>query len=76
MVDTPEDCKLVFCVRSDLKMGKGKIAAQCGHATVECVLACQQKNPELLEYWHTHDQTKVALRVNSLDELFDLYELI
>merc|ERR1711934_1264356 len=26
--------KMVLCVRMDLKMGKGKIAAQCGHAKV------------------------------------------
>ena len=27
-----EDIKMVFIVREDLKMGKGKIGAQCGHA--------------------------------------------
>ena len=28
------DVKMVLCVREDLKMGKGKIGAQCGHATL------------------------------------------
>ena len=28
------DIKMVLCVREDLKMGKGKIGAQCGHATM------------------------------------------
>ncbi|ELP84651.1 peptidyl-tRNA hydrolase, putative [Entamoeba invadens IP1] len=64
-----EDTKMVFCVRNDLKMGKGKIAAQCGHATVECTLISLEKQPELFRYWHEHDQTKVALRVESLEEL-------
>lgn len=27
-------CKMVFVVRADLKMGKGKVAAQCGHAAL------------------------------------------
>ena len=26
--------KMVLCVRQDLKMSKGKIAAQCGHASL------------------------------------------
>jgi len=29
-----EDVKMVLVVREDLKMGKGKIGAQCGHATL------------------------------------------
>jgi hypothetical protein len=28
------DLKMVMCVRNDLQMGKGKIGAQCGHATM------------------------------------------
>ena len=31
---TMEDIKMVLVVRNDLKMGKGKIGAQCGHATL------------------------------------------
>ena len=29
-----EECKMVLVVRTDLGMQKGKIAAQCGHATL------------------------------------------
>jgi len=29
-----EDTKMVYLVRHDLKMGIGKIGAQCGHATI------------------------------------------
>ena len=29
-----EEYKMVLCVRMDLKMGKGKMCAQCGHAAV------------------------------------------
>jgi PTH2 family peptidyl-tRNA hydrolase len=31
---TPSEHKVVLCVRDDLKMGIGKIAAQCCHATL------------------------------------------
>ena len=67
-----EDMKMVFCVRNDLKMGKGKIAAQCGHAVVECMLQSLQQQPEKFAYWHEHDQTKVALRVDTLEQLLEL----
>ena len=67
-----EEYKMVFCVRTDLKMGKGKIAAQCGHAVVECMLQSLEKQPSKFTYWHEHDQTKVALKVDSLDQLFEL----
>ena len=33
-----EEYKLVVLVRTDLDMGKGKMAAQVGHASVECAL--------------------------------------
>ena len=68
--EVKEDYKMVFCVRNDLKMGRGKIAAQCGHAAVECTLKSSEKQPEKFHYWHEHDQTKVALRVDSLDQMF------
>mgnify|MGYP003903316443 CR=1 FL=1 len=29
-----DDLKMMLVVREDLKMGKGKIGAQCGHATL------------------------------------------
>ena len=29
-----DDVKMVLVVRTDLKMGSGKMAAQCGHATI------------------------------------------
>ena len=33
------DIKMVMMVREDLKMGKGKIGAQCGHATLGSFIA-------------------------------------
>jgi peptidyl-tRNA hydrolase len=36
-----QDVKLVMVVREDLKMTKGKIGAQCGHATLGASEICQ-----------------------------------
>lgn len=33
-VEDTDDCKMVLVVRNDFKMGKGKAAAQCSHATL------------------------------------------
>ena len=37
----PKDVKMILVVRDDLKMGKGKIGAQCGHATLGTYIMAQ-----------------------------------
>ncbi|MCJ1230356.1 hypothetical protein MMC12_007029 [Toensbergia leucococca] len=66
-----EECKLVLVVRTDLGMGKGKIAAQCSHATLACYknfLSHAPKSP-LLRRWEQLGQAKVALQVKNEEEL-------
>lgn len=67
-----EECKLVLIVRTDLKMDKGKIAAQCSHATLACYKALHSGNPSLLRKWERSGQAKVALKCSSEEELLDL----
>ncbi|KAI0085616.1 peptidyl-tRNA hydrolase PTH2-domain-containing protein [Irpex rosettiformis] len=67
-----EPCKLVLVVRTDLKMTSGKIAAQCGHATLACYKALVKTNPKLLQHWERTGQAKVALKASSEDELLEL----
>lgn len=60
-------------VRSDLKMGKGKIAAQVAHASLNAAEAAQQKRPRWYQGWKEEGQAKIVLKVGSeaaLDELF------
>ena len=47
----------------------GKIAAQCGHATLACFKRITRQNPKLLQHWERTGQAKVALQVKSEDEL-------
>ena len=42
-----EEHKLVLVVRTDLGMGKGKIAAQCGHATLACYKRASRYMPKV-----------------------------
>ncbi|KAI9647926.1 hypothetical protein NHQ30_004315 [Ciborinia camelliae] len=71
LVDNGEECKLVLVVRTDLGMTKGKIAAQCSHATLACYKTISRKDPNspILRRWEREGQAKVALQVKSEDEL-------
>ena len=60
--------KQVIVVRTDLDMGKGKIAAQGGHACVLGAEHVRKSNPEWFSQWW-EGQEKIVLKVSSLKEL-------
>lgn len=66
---TQEECKMVLVVRTDLKMTKGKAAAQCAHAAVACYKSIARSNPEILARWERLGQAKVTVQAKSEDEL-------
>lgn len=61
--------KMVLVVRNDLKMGKGKIGAQCGHGAVGAYQKTVQRNPRLVRAWENTGCAKIALRVESEPEM-------
>jgi len=70
-----QNYKQVILVRTDLKMGKGKLAAQVAHASVEAVLKAQRYKPELLRKWRSSGMKKAVLKVKNEDELLKYYNL-
>ncbi|CCA70080.1 related to exostosin-like 3 [Serendipita indica DSM 11827] len=68
-VSTHGPCKMVLVVRTDLGMTKGKIAAQCGHATLACYKTIQKANPKLLRHWEWTGQAKIALQIKSEEDI-------
>ncbi len=68
-IDSP--VKLVLVINNDLKMGKGKIAAQAGHASVSATMKAGEKSPLILDSWLKSGQKKVCLKTN-FDDLIDL----
>ncbi len=60
--------KQVIVVRTDLDMGKGKIASQVGHACVLGAEHVRKSNPEWFSEWWV-GQEKVVLKVANLKEL-------
>ncbi|KAL3270692.1 hypothetical protein HHI36_021220 [Cryptolaemus montrouzieri] len=67
-----QEYRMMLAVRNDLKMGKGKIAAQCSHAAVTAYDAVIKKRPYLLKPWMQNGTAKIAVKVESEEELLDL----
>lgn len=67
------DYKMVLVVRNDLKMGKGKIAAQCGHASVGAYEVGMKKCPQLVNRWNCSGSAKIAVKVESEQELNEIH---
>lgn len=55
--------KMVLCVNTSLKMEKGKIAAQCGHATLACYRKSLKLCPDAVGWWEHLGQAKIALKI-------------
>ncbi|MCC6050844.1 MAG: peptidyl-tRNA hydrolase Pth2 [Thermofilum sp.] len=66
--------KQAIVVRTDIKMGKGKLAAQVAHAAVTAAEVARREKPEWFEKWMRSGQKKVVLKVSSLGELLKLRE--
>jgi PTH2 family peptidyl-tRNA hydrolase len=62
------ETKLTLVIRSDLGMGRGKIAAQAAHAAVAAVLT-SLGSPDF-RAWLRAGQPKVVLKAVSEDDLF------
>lgn len=71
LASTSEEVKLMLVVRTDLGMTKGKIAAQCGHATLAVykTLMGNAAAEPLLRRWENGGQAKVAVKCESEEDL-------
>ena len=59
-------------VRMDLKISKGKLCGQVGHAAVSAAEAARRHHRRWWNSWMEEGQRKVILKVNSLMELHRL----
>jgi len=64
--------KQVIILRTDLKMSKGKTAAQAGHAAVSASEYARKNRPEWWKPWMKEGQCKIAVKVASEEELLKL----
>jgi len=63
---------MAIVVRQDIRMGKGKVAAQVGHASIEASETIRKENNELWKKWIEEGQCKVVLKTNSEGEFREL----
>lgn len=66
--------KMALVVRSDLKMSKGKTASQCSHAAVMCYQESMYNNGETLRCWVLTGQPKIVVKVDSVEEMKELFD--
>ncbi|MBN2042221.1 MAG: peptidyl-tRNA hydrolase [Candidatus Aenigmarchaeota archaeon] len=65
--------KQVIIVRKDIKMDKGKIAAQVAHASIE---AYKKSDAKEKAGWESEGSKKVILKVDDLKGLMSIYERV
>ncbi len=66
--------KQAIVVRVDLKMGKGKLATQVAHASVQSFYETYKLKPNLALKWINSGQKKVVLKVDSINEILSIYK--
>eukprot|EP01083_Nonionella_stella_P183577 663876_1 len=71
MKDAPY--KMILVVNTSLKMGKGKIAAQCCHAAVGCFQRGSKTCPGGVKAWERTGCAKVAVKCPTEEEMDELY---
>jgi len=62
--------KQAILIRQDLKMPKGKLAAQSSHASVDAVL---NSDRNIVEKWKSEGGKKLILKVSDINELKKYY---
>jgi peptidyl-tRNA hydrolase, PTH2 family len=61
--------KQVVLVRNDLKLPKGKMAAQVAHACVDAVLLSLKRDSDIVKKWRNEGMKKIILKVEDEKEL-------
>jgi PTH2 family peptidyl-tRNA hydrolase len=64
--------KQVIVFRKDLKLGKGKLAAQAGHAAISAAEEARKRHRAWWKAWLFEGQRKIAVKVKDEKELSEL----
>jgi peptidyl-tRNA hydrolase, PTH2 family len=66
--------KQVIVTRSDLKLGKGKLAAHVAHASLEAYKKAKAKDQDIVDEWESEGQKKIVVKVENEHEMVLLFE--
>ncbi len=66
--------KQAIVARQDIKMGKGKLAAQVAHASLSAAEETMRRHEAWYQEWKDEGQKKVVLKAGSESELRELFK--
>ena len=72
--DLSKEIKQIIVIRTDLKMGKGKLVAQGAHASVQSTLNAIKNHKNYFDRWQRTGCKKVVCKANTKDKLEEVYE--
>jgi len=67
--------KQVIIVRSDLKIGKGKLSAHVAHASLDGYKRAEVYDERAVREWEESGQKKVVVKAKDERELIEIYEM-
>lgn len=73
MSKTGYETTMVLVTRNDLNLSSGKLAAQCSHATAECILKAKRQSPQILDKYLKTGARKIVCNTTNIDELKRIY---
>ncbi|EAY11478.1 hypothetical protein TVAG_248450 [Trichomonas vaginalis G3] len=65
----PENSCAIFFINKSLKMRKGKISAQCGHASLGIFKKTAKVYPKVAAYWFDNKFDKVFFNINDQQQM-------
>jgi PTH2 family peptidyl-tRNA hydrolase len=70
---TGYETTMVLVTRNDLNLSSGKLAAQCSHATAECILKAKRQSPQILDKYLKTGARKIVCTTTNVDALKRIY---
>ncbi|MDE1825355.1 MAG: peptidyl-tRNA hydrolase Pth2 [Candidatus Micrarchaeota archaeon] len=64
-----DEIKQVIVVRTDIEMGKGKLAAQVAHASLSSYMEAVGINKKIVDNWLDSGQKKIVLKTDNVEIL-------
>lgn len=69
-----EEIKQVIIVRTDITMGRGKLAAQVAHASLMSYFEAERADKSITKEWLATGEKKIVLKVQDEDSLIKLFK--
>ncbi len=69
-----DEIKQVIIIRTDIEMGKGKMAAQVAHASLMSYLEANKEHKDVADQWLRSGEKKIVLKIDDFDKMKRLFE--